>query len=303
VLTGAAAALLVAVVAAGFLIGRASGGGSAEEAAPVASNVNSAGPLELRYPEGWQRAQEPLSIPGLPIRTPIAIRETGGRSGPSVVAGMTGASGPTLLPDGFLRRLDQAPPRDDAVELGDLDAYRYRGLQPEGFDGRLTLYVAPTTAGVATVACSGASTFLPACEDVADGIKLIRGELFPLGADKRYLAKLDSTMEKLNSARARQVRDLRRAKTQARQARAVRALADSYRRARRSLQGLSVSPAVRSASTSVRTALAKTEATYGRLAAAARNGRAQGYNAARRDVQAGEAALKRALREVRAASQ
>jgi Protein kinase domain len=306
VLVGVAAVLLLAVVAAGFLIGRASGGGSEEETAPVASNVNTAGPLELSYPEGWQRAQDPRDIPGLAMRNPIAMQETGGRPGDSLVAGMTGASGPTLLPDGFLRRLGQAPARDDAVELGGLAMYRYRDLRPKGFDGRLALYVAPTTAGVATVACSAgpgsASGFLPACEAVAQGLKLIRGEAYPLGADKNYLEKLDKTLRRLNSARSRQVRDLRKEKTQAGQAKAARALADSYRRARRSLQGLPVSPAVRSASTSVRTALAKTEAAYGRLAVAARSGSEQRYGAARKGVQGGEADLERALRQVRAAS-
>jgi serine/threonine protein kinase len=302
VLLGAAAALLLAIVAAGFLIGRASGGDSEDEAAPVASNANAAGALRLRYPEGWQPAQDPRGIPGLPIRTPIAIQETGGRPGNSLVAGMTGASGPTLLPDGFLGRLDQPPARDDAVELGGLAMYRYRDLQPEGFDGPLTLYVAPTTSGVATVACAGAATFMPECEEVAGGLELIRGEAYPLGADKSYLTKLDKTLGRLNSARSRQVRDLRDAKTQAGQAKAARALADSYRRARRSLEGVSVSPAVRSAGNSVRASLARTEAAYGRLAAAARNGNSQAYSAARKAVRGGEAALERALRQVRAAS-
>ncbi len=110
---------------------------------------------------------------------------------------MTDATGPALLPASFLSLLDEAPPRDDAVKLGQIEAYRYEDLQPEGFDGRLTLYVAPTTDGVATVACTAAGSageFLPACEDVATGLRLVNGEVFALGADEDYLAQLDKTM-------------------------------------------------------------------------------------------------------------
>jgi hypothetical protein len=59
---------------------------------------------------------------------------------------------------------------------------------------------------------------------------------------------------------------------------------------------------VRDAAASVQAALAKTQAAYGRLAAAARGGNEGAYAAARDDVRKGEAALKDALRKVRAAS-
>jgi hypothetical protein len=300
VLIGSAAALLLAVVVAGLLIGRASSG--SDDTTLAASNVNAAGALELSYPDGWQRAENPPAIPGLELKDPIALQETG-RPRDALAAGMTSATGPALLPAAFLGRLDEPPPRDDAVELDGLDMYRYRDLRPEGFDGLLTLFVAPTTGGVATVACAAAArtaaTFLPACEEVAGGLELIRGEAFALGADERYLAKLDRALERLNTARMRDVRALRRAKRQAGQADVARSLAEAYRRAGRSLRGLSVSPAVQAAATSVRTALARTEAAYGRLAAAARRGNRKRYNAARDDVRAGEAGLQRALRRVR----
>ncbi len=171
------------------------------------------------------------------------------------------------------------------MRLGDLDAYRYRNLRPEGFDGPLTLYVAPTTAGVATVACSAtaasAETFLPECEDVAGGLKLVQGEAFALGADKDYLAKLDSAMERLNSDRESGSKALRDAKNRSGQAKAAASLAQSYGRARSSLRGDPVSPAVQGAAASVQAALAKTQAAYTRLAAAARSGNEGAYAAAR----------------------
>ena len=118
---------------------------------------------------------------------------------------MTGATGPALLPKAFLAGLGDTPPRDDAVKLGKLEAYRYQGLRPEGYKGGLTLYVAPTTEGVATVACastaSEAADFLPACEQVAGGLALTEGQAFPLGPDEKYLATLDKTINTLNASR------------------------------------------------------------------------------------------------------
>jgi hypothetical protein len=207
-----------------------------------------------------------------------------------------------LLPDNFLDRLREEPPRNDAVTLGDLDMYRYRGLLPRGFDGRLTMYVAPTRQGVATVACTATAadraTFLPACEEVAGSLKLISGEAFPLGADKDYMASLKRTINRLNASRKRDVAKLRKAKKRAGQAAAATALAGHYRRAARRLGRLSVSPAVLDASAAVRSALTRTEAAYGRLAAAARRGRGSAYNEARKDVAAGDRAVGRALRQV-----
>src|SRR5687768_10395014 len=142
-------ALLVLAVVGGFLIGK-SGGGS-DESQAAADNVNAVGALELSYPDGWQRTESPPEIPGLRLQSPIALSQSGaGGADNGLQAGTTRATGASLLPSTFLRRLGDEPPRDDAVRLGELDAYRYSNLRPEGFDGRLTVYVAPTTAGVAT---------------------------------------------------------------------------------------------------------------------------------------------------------
>jgi hypothetical protein len=297
-------ALLGVVVVAGLLIGRASGGSN--EPTPAASRVYTERPLELSYPDGWQRAEDPPPIPGLKLQNPIAVSESGvGRD--ALLAGTTDATGPSLLPAALLDRLGETPARDDAVRSGELEAYRYRDLRPDGFEGTMTVYVAPTTEGVVTVACAAstlriAETFLPACGEVAGGLKLIQGEPFALGADKNYLAKLDQTFERLNRDRAREARTLRGAKTQAGQAQAAASLTQSYRRARRSLRGGSVSPTVRGAAASVRAALARTEAAYGRLTAAARRGNREQYDAVRKDVRKGETAVKSALRQVREAS-
>jgi hypothetical protein len=296
-------ALIAVAAVAGLLIGKGSGG--SDGSTPTADNVNTAGALELSYPDGWQRTDSAPQIPGLRLQSPIALAQDGG-SGDALQAGTTRATGPSLLPGTFLKTLGEEPPRDDAVRSGELEAYRYRNLRPEGFEGALTLYVAPTTAGVATVACSAtaasAETFLPDCEEVATGLKLVQGEPFPLGPDKDYLAKLDSAMERLNSDRESGSKALRNAKSRSAQAKAAASLAQAYGRARGSLRGDPVSPAVQGAAASVQAALAKTQGAYTRLAAAARSGNEGAYAAARDDVRKGEAALKDALGRVRAAS-
>jgi hypothetical protein len=304
VLIGAALALLAVLALAGYLIGH-SGGGSDESSAD-ATNTAASPTLEIGFPDDWQRVSEPVSIPGLRLSDPIGLSQKGAPKTDGLSAGTTGATGPALLPGTFLKRLPEEPSRDDAVKLGSLEAYRYKNLQPEGYDGRLTLYVAPTSPEVTTVACAAgaanASEFLPDCESVAGNLRLLTGKAFALGPDEDYLSKLDKTMDKLNSARKKHSAQLRKAKKQAGQASAARALAGDYDRAGKSLDGLSVSPAVRRAANQVRAALAKTEAAYRRLSNAASNDNSSAYKAAAADVRAGEKALKRALKAVDAAS-
>ena len=109
-------------------------------------------------------------------------------------------------------------------------------------------------------------------------------------------------MAQLNSGRKKGVSALNKAKTPSKQATAAQSLAKTYARARRQLSGLTISPAVVDANAAVRAALLKSESAYISLASAARNSRSAAYNKARADVRAGDAALKRALKEVDNAS-
>ena len=158
-----------------------------------------------------------------------------------------------------------------------------------------------------TVACTAAAAdaeaFLPDCEEVAVHTKLIKGKALPLGADEEYVKRLDKAIDELNSDRKRDVGKLRKAKKQSSQATAASALAKDYAQAKGSLSGGEVSPAVQDASAAVTSSLRKTQAAYSRMARAARGDDKQSYNAARKDVEAGEAALKRALAQVDQAGQ
>ena len=90
------------------------------------------------------------------------------------------------------------------MKLGpdDLQAYRYAGLQPEGFDRSVTLYTAPTSAGVATVAClappEAAEAFAPECEGIADTLQVNDAKAFPVGPDPAYAKTVNQTLNQLD---------------------------------------------------------------------------------------------------------
>ena len=302
---GALALLLLVVVGLGFVIG--SSGGSEDEPALATDNSASAGALELGLPGHVAAGRRSAVDPGPEAKGPTGSGARGASSANALAAGTTDATGPALLPSTFLDRLPATPKRDDAVKLGDLSAYRYAGLRPEGFDGRLTVYVSPTSAGVVTVACTAtaadAKAFLPDCEEVAGSLKLVEGKPFALGADDDYLGKLDKAIDQLNSDRERDVAKLRKARSQGGQATAAATLSKDYARAETALAGTEVSPAVADASASVTRAISSTQSAYNRMASAARNDSSKGYSAASKDVESGEAALERALARVQQAGQ
>ena len=299
-LAGMAAGVIAVTALAGFLLG-ASG---SEKAAPAARSSASAGGLELGFPDDWERAGRAPTVPGIRFRSPIAVRpraesERGGPADAGLVAGLVTATGPSLLPATFLDRLDRAPPRGDPVRLGKLEAYRYDGLRPKGFDRALTLYVVPTTRGVATVACYAprqqADSFLPACESVAANLTLVAGRPYGLGPSREHASAVGRAIGELNSS-MRAARDrLRRARTPDGQAQAALELSAAYARAARSLSGLRVSPALVDANRRIVRALRATQAAYERMGSGARGDDRVAYDAGARAARRGEEALRRAL--------
>ena len=175
-----------------------------------------------------EAAPERPAIPGLRLRDQISLSERGGRSAEFLAAGMTDASGPALLPKSFLEQLDAPPPRDDAVKVGELQAYRYQDLRPEGSDGRLTLlrHSHHRGSGHRCLQLTGLGVRIPPLlRDLAAGLKLINGEAFPLGTDEKYVGRLDETIDRLNADRSRGVKKLRTAKKQSGQATAAESIA------------------------------------------------------------------------------
>ena len=298
----AVAVAVVALAVVGFLVG-GSGGGEDE---PAASNSVSAGALRLSYPDGWRDGADVAEIPGLEFASDrIALAAPGGSNAGGLVAGQVTAAGQTLLPASFRERLDQPPATNDPVELGELQAYRYRRLDPEGFDGQLTLYVVPNTEGVATIACTaggaGAAAVLAECESIAASLELRDAEALPLGPSEEYADALNAAIGRLNSARGAGRTALRRANTPGRQAQAAAGLERAYRTAARALRGApGRRPFAAEANAGIVRALGLTADAYARLASAARRSNGGAYGSARRAVRAGESGVQRAIEDLKA---
>jgi hypothetical protein len=292
------ALLVVALAVIGFLAGHS---GSGDEPSADTQRV-AAGPLVVGPPSSWRPAGTAFALPGLRLEDRTALAPGGSAANGVFAVGMTNAKGATLLPPALLKRLDKAPPRDDPVGLGDVDAYRYEDLQVRGFDRRLTMYVAPTTEGVATLVCAApkaaAAGFMPDCESAATTLELASGDAYPLGTDPDYSDKLNATIKKLNAARTRNTTALRKANKAAGQAAAAQKLAAAYRSAARTLAGTDVNPELAVKNARVVRALGEVAAAYQQLAAAARKLNERGYRTASKRVAAAERDLRRALAAV-----
>ena len=288
-----AAVLAVAAAVAGFVIG---GSGSESEGGEL-PNSASAGSLGLSFPSNWNRVTEQPETPGMRFSQPIVLSASG-VPGARLVAGEVDGAGPTLLPGAFLSRLRRAPSRDDPVRLGELQAYRYTGLAPRGATGRMTVYVAPTTEGVAALACVAApralAEFAPGCERVASTLELSAGRPLALGPREDYARAARAALGRLDDAAGSSAGRLRGARTPSAQASAAADLGDAYLDAARALSGAPVGPFERDANSRLVGSLRQVASAYGRAAAAARSGDEGVYAAAGRAVRRGAAGLKRA---------
>ena len=201
-----------------IVAGLALGGGGGEEEPPpqqqssLPVNAFTSGPVAVDVPEGYAAVDAVPEIPGLALDDAAAQ----GRGDRTIAIGTVDADDSTLLPGTLLQALgagDGEVPDRTPVELGpdDLQAYRYAGLEPEGSDQALTLYVSPNSEGVAAVAClsppGDAEAFAPECEGVADTLQVSAGKPFPVGPDPAYAKTLGAvfgTLErKVAKGRAR----------------------------------------------------------------------------------------------------
>jgi hypothetical protein len=224
--------------------------------------------------------------------------------GESVVAGQVKqAANSALLPAAFLQALGldagELPPRQ-AVRLADnkIEAYRYANLRPKGIEKPLTLYTAPTSAGVATVACVDPSAD---CESIANTLKLTGATAFPVGPSKAYASTLSKALGGLDKKVQSGRKALRSAKTPKAQAAAAKQLSAAHKSASSTLSKAGVSPADAAANQELASALKQTGDAYGKLASAASSGNKGAYAKASRKVQTSEAAVARALQTIQAA--
>ncbi len=292
------AALGVAAIVVGFLVG--SSGNSSSS--PSFTNSATVGPIQLRYPTGWQVGAALPAIPGISFTSPVVLGRSPGGAG--LTAGVVAsAAGPTLLAPAFRARVAGALPTPAPVQLGSVEAYRYSDLQVAGLPGTVTLYAAPTSAGTVTLACwasnTAASKFQTDCGEVAATLRLLGATAYPLGPSAAYGHQLSATLDRLRTDTTGPLAALHAAGTPAAQAAAARQLAGAYGTAAHSLAGTTVSPLLRDAHTAIVGALTQLSGAYTQAAAAAKSGSTSGYNRAGQAIENASTSLSAALQSLR----
>jgi protein kinase-like protein len=279
-----AATLIVAAGVGGYLAGR-SGDGDGGDVAKTKGSKD----LELALPAGWHE-EPPRSLDGLPLDQPAAAEALVGGTG--IVVGLAGRSS---FATRVAERVDGSAGRPAVVTLGDLEAYRWRGLRERRTRQHLTLFLAPTDAGLAAAACFGDRPgALARCERAA-GSLAVDAEPVPVGTFASYAQRLDRTIRHVQQRRATYRRRLQLASTPGGQARAASALARTHRSAAASLQELSPPSAAEPARAAVIASLRRVSDAYAGLSRAARAHGPGGYRRGRRTVNGTERALRRAV--------
>jgi hypothetical protein len=298
-----AVAALVAIAAAvgGFVAGNS---GSSSGGAPANNSSASAGPLTVTHPDSWQRQGSPPPIPGYAFKEPIALApKSGGSAAGSLTAGTVNANNASLLPAAFQKALGGRASKPDAVKLGDLQAYRYSNLKPQGAQTAYTIYAVPTTAGVATIACSGQSpSFTQECERVASTLTLTGATPFQLGVPAAYANGLNAALTKLQGQRGAALAKLKAAKKPGPQAAAARQAAAAYGAAARTHPS-TVPPQVGAADAAILAALRAGQRAYTALAVAAASGNSGKYAAAQGQIRRADGALQKALQLLQSSPQ
>jgi protein kinase-like protein len=292
--------------------GPGAGGSSGPAVAAPASTVTGR-QLALQVPRGWSRVRSSAPDVGLPLSGAVAVAPHGSSTGPVVEFGVmrgSTAANTALLPAAFLGSIGQQAgtvPVRTAVRLPaqQLQAWRYRNLQPSGTDRALTVHAVPTTGGVATVVCAAppaqASAFAAQCEAVAGTLKLVSGRPYPVGPSDTYANALNAAIGDLQKATSTAQTNLDAARTLPGQAAAERALATDYQTAAAQLAALELSPADRDANRQLVKALRHAGTAYQSAARAATGSDAGRYRAASAAIPTARAAVNSALAGVRAA--
>jgi len=279
---GAGAATIAAVVAAVLT----AGGGSSDDATPQKALKLSSDDLVLSVPTSWRKRAAP-DIPGLHAREAVAAAGPGGAY---VVAEHLGRADPTLLPPTLLAELRGSPGQPEKATVAGTRAYRYDRLRARGVRGRLRVYAALTSDGVAMVVCGGAASARPAlasaCDESAQTLSLTSAETRPVGLGKDYSAFLEKPIGTLNSEVIAVNTSLADAGTPMARARAMRRAARLYRSAAAALAkaGGDINPVDRELNARLRAVFKRLASDYTRVRGAAARDDAAALRRARRAV-------------------
>ena len=165
----------------------------------------------------------------------------------------------------------------------------------------MTIYAAPTSLGVATVACTAPARddgrFASDCGRVAGTLSVPGARAFALGPSRDYAKRLEGAMARLTK-RMDELRPALASADRRAQARLALAAATAHTRARAALGRLELSPADSNPNRRVVGALAGVASGFRRLASAAAGNHRATYRAAAKRVRRAEASLEKALASV-----
>jgi hypothetical protein len=228
-LAGAGTTVVTIAVVAAVVLG---GGGSSDDPGTASQGLALRGDgLALSVPTSW-RKRAASDVPG--TNSPDALAATG-PGGAYVVAEHTpGRADPTLLPPRLRSALRGAPGQPESVTLAETRAYRYDGLRARGVEGRLRVYAVLTSEGVATVVCGSSAAAGPAvsgCDAIAETLRVTSAKARPVGLGEDYSARLEKTVQTLNTGVNAVDTSVGGAATAPERAAALRRAAGLYRRA------------------------------------------------------------------------
>jgi len=276
-----AAALLGAVLALAFGQPAAHKPHAAPSAASVGAVVT-AGALRVTLPEGWTPARTGPKIPGFD-----GAHAAFARSYDSEVAiALLPARSASLLPPALDVATRPAAARPRVKRSGAVSAYDY--VRPAKDRRVLDIVVAPTTLGVATIACSSAVVAPDECAQALHGLRVTGGSFLPLSTESAFLAGLPDAITTLGAQRLRLRTRLTRAGLVAGAARTAYRLAGTYGTAYRALRPLA---APHSEARSTVILLRRLRSRYFTLAAAIRARDRAAFKAAARSIGTNEQRL------------
>jgi hypothetical protein len=270
------AAILGALLALAF--GEGSGAPPPRAAAAPSGAALAAGDLRVTLPHGWtqsRKAAEP--VPG--FEGARAIHARAGHA--ELTIALLPARRASLLPWG----LGAAPSRPSIVRAGAIRAYHY--ALPATGRGSREIVVAPTSQGVATIACSAAAA--GACDRVLHGLRLATGAFVALDANAAFLAHLPAATRTLDAQHLRTRERLASTTDPEEAAGAAARLAAAYEATARTLRRLAAARGGRAAATV--DLLDRLRSDYARLALVVRRGDRAAFKAAAAAIDAGEARL------------
>jgi hypothetical protein len=287
--------LAVAAVVAAVVV---MSGGENPTRAPVRGLKLVSGPMSVVLPPAWHTV-----VDGADDGLALTARATAAPSASTGHGRITIGLGPASSHNASMiaaRLQSRLPARTRARRVivrnlaGGLQAYRYDRLSPRGASSSLTVYVSPTSVGVATIACAS-PTPAATCRQVARGLSVGAAKPFAVGPSSDYAAAVSSSLRSLRRALRRPVTSLRDAATAAGQARAAEAIMKAYRSARSGLTSLKLSPADIDGNTRLLGALMQEVKAYTALVRTARSNGRVAFRRAARDARSAHNSIEAAL--------